>query len=557
MTGRSRQILSRLPAHLDATRPGKVLESVVDAVSRDLDVTSAALARVRRSHRVGDAEELRDLLLIAARHSITLGELEPLFARFGRSKALLAELESASNADERDARAEALCELWGLADPAPRLVLFAEPVQDPETPNLDAARIRLIDYAGRALLYDKLLDAVRGRIRGVAAIHASGNGTIRALLEGASNVLSMTMGDLYHSEDRFWHAAIVKDRIALEHSKWNPDPSGGPAVESAEVLPPAEEVIGMEENPVVRAESDPKLRRNAELFYLLRVGFERVVLEVRVTGEGDRTVGPMVVNRDEGHGIGYAATVPASQMLIFTEEGRAMLGSSDVTAYAYAWQGACFANEGDSLNRSFLFAENGADEFRAATFAVSTPPDALNAGFVFPHAGAGIPMPGIAVGETRFAFFVQEGFFSMLGGTTGSAGSAGSEEQPVLRHVQPRPAVAFLDGSVFAPAPGELGQPSAMLSFSWLEQQPFAVRLLLPERFRLMHENDTEGVETLRRVAQGLNRFRPAGVELRVEYADDRWVLGQGSLTLGAGDDPIARLRSGTVLWTAPEEDNV
>ena len=221
-----------------------------------------------------------------------------------------------------------------------------------------------------------------------------------------------------------------------------------------------------------------------------------------------------------------------------------MLGSSDVTAYAYAWLGACFANEGDSPNRSFVFAESDPAEFRSATFAVSTPPDALNTDFVFPHAGDGIPMPGIEVGETRFAFFVQEGFFSALGGTG---------EQPVLRLVPPRPAVAYLDGSVFALEPEEPGQASAMLSFSWLEHRPFAVRLLLPNRFRLMHENDAEGVQTLQRVAQGLNRFRPAGVDLKVEYVDDRWVLGQGTLTLGAAEDPIARLRSGTVLWTAPE----
>ena len=96
-----------------------------------------------------------------------------------------------------------------------------------------------------------------------------------------------------------------------------------------------------------------------------------------------------------------------------------------------------------------------------------------------------------------------------------------------------------------------------MLSFSWLEHQAFTVRLLLPERFRLTHENDPDGVETLRRVAQSMNRFRPAGVELRVEYADDRWVLGQGTLTLGVEQDPVARLRSGTVLWTAPDDNNV
>jgi hypothetical protein len=56
----------------------------------------------------------------------------------------------------------------------------------------------------------------------------------------------------------------------------------------------------------------------------------------------------------------------------------------------------------------------------------------------------------------------------------------------------------------------------------------------------------------LQAVARALERFRPLGVELRVEYIDDRWRLGGGTLTSGLVDDPIASLRAGTVLWSAP-----
>ena len=52
MTGRSAQILGRFPLHLEAAQPGKRLYALVDAVALDLDVLSAAMAGVRRAHRL-------------------------------------------------------------------------------------------------------------------------------------------------------------------------------------------------------------------------------------------------------------------------------------------------------------------------------------------------------------------------------------------------------------------------------------------------------------------------------------------------------------------------
>jgi len=50
-------------------------------------------------------------------------------------------------------------------------------------------------------------------------------------------------------------------------------------------------------------------------------------------------------------------------------------------------------------------------------------------------------------------------------------------------------------------------------------------------------------------VATALERVRPAGVTLRVEYHDDNWVLGQGTLTAGDSEDPNLMLMGGTILW--------
>ena len=152
-------------------------------------------------------------------------------------------------------------------------------------------------------------------------------------------------------------------------------------------------------------------------------------------------------------------------------------------------------------------------------------------------------MLGADVGETRFAFFVQQAYFSKLATDGG---------EHVVR-VAPRTAVGFLDASVFAAAPGTKPPEAAVVSLSWLEHRAFCVRVLIPRRFRdWTADSDPEGVQISQRVAQSLKRFQPAGVEVRVEFIDDRWVLGAGTLIAAESADPIVQLRSGTLLWAAP-----
>ena len=163
---------------------------------------------------------------------------------------------------------------------------------------------------------------------------------------------------------------------------------------------------------------------------MLRRGFDRQTLEVKITGVESRTVGPMLVNRDEGHGVGYSGAVANGATVDFTEEGRVLIDSSDVTSMAYAWKGACFADAAGIRPTDFAF-----DDTRSV-FAVSSPAGALSPDFVFPHAGDSLPMPGIGIGETRFAFFVQEAHFSKN-----------------TQRVAPRPAVGFVENSVFRSRP--------------------------------------------------------------------------------------------------------
>ena len=647
MSGRAVVVLSRFPAHLDATRPGKQLRVVADAVSTSLDDLSASLAFIRRAHRLGHADATTDIQLHAALHRIGADEFATIEARILRVQQATKVLQDAIAASNVVARDAAVIELRTLLSVGGTTV---DPVAGAKA--LVAAARTLTDFEGRR-------EAYRARVRSMSFIHARGNGTVAALLEAAasaldlefdagrarafkqelrpvvtvahtgtagttpysyvviarslsknvdrqsavvttatgnavldatnSNVLSWALpldardfvvfrvtngasaasvglltpvalartttsfvdtgivatagtldaeadDGLFHSQDRFWHAAFVRERA----------PAG---------VPTGGEIIGMEENPV-RREITPKPpdppdptkpigapRKNAELFRVYRRGFGRSLLQIRIWGTGKRTVGPMLVNRDEGRGVGFVGAVPDGALLVFDEAGHVTLDGSDVTSNAFAWTGACFASNDDdpAAPHDFVFDGAGVSAERRAVFAKATPFDALDGAFAFPHAGDPIPVAGVGIGTTRFAFFVREAHFSQLDDTVSPS---------VTVPVSPRTHVGFLDSAVFAPPPDAAQQPAANIALSWLEHEAFALRVLLPRRFASFDNAGHPAMTEL--VRRALERHRPAGVEVRVEYVDDRWILSSSEVTAGSSADPILSLRGGSVLWTPP-----
>jgi hypothetical protein len=112
----------------------------------------------------------------------------------------------------------------------------------------------------------------------------------------------------------------------------------------------------------------------------------------------------------------------------------------------------------------------------------------------------------------------------------------------------PRTEAGFADESVFHPGAAGARPVAARVALSWLEHEAYAVRVLVPARFRTLFD---DGDETLRRVRRALERHRPAGIDVRVEYLEDRWILGGGALTVGA--DPLLDLRGGTTVWPRPD----
>lgn len=307
------------------------------------------------------------------------------------------------------------------------------------------------------------------------------------------------------------------------------------------VAPHRLDVLGFEENPLQRERHPALSCAHGTLFTVRRRGFGRQTLRVQITGLEDRTMGPMLVNRDEGRGVGFFGQVPHGSALLVTEEGRVFLDGADNTTLAFSWRGACFAGDTPHL-RDFVFDGMGVPATRRARFAEVVPVGGLDRESVFPHASESLQMPGINIGETRFAFFVQQAHL-------GHRGAPPSRDLSTT----PRTTIGFANQSVFAGSslplsPAGEDPPAAEISLSWLEHEGYAVRVLIPSRFQYL---DDEGTSLRTRVAQALERVRPAGIAVRVEFAADHWTLGRGALTdEPLNDNPNDLLRGGTTLWS-------
>ncbi len=578
LTGRTKRVLERFPYHMEAAKPGKLLANVTHALVRDQDVQVADLQGIRLAHRLYEARELIDLLRIGALHNITRTELAIVFQRFTAANERLAALRANVNSDgdlaERELLANQFLSLWSVAGETP-LQLFSDDPASSDPIDVIKTAERLIQTGTNAIRTRELVNAVRLRIGRISAIHRVGNGTVRALLEGVANCLDLGLGPIEHSEDRFWHAAPVTDRVPLHRPVIGTDKS--------EPIVPELEFLGIEENPRRIAEYGPRSVYHTQRFHLLRKGFDDALLEIRVRGVGERTVSPMLVNRDAGHGVGIFAVVPDGVEVVFTHGGRVVMDGNDVTSRCYSWKGACFAEqtaeqvftEGyDSLlSTDFVFADEDnipADDDletgkRISRFVTVTPVATLDREAKLPHAGDTLSMPNVSVGKTRFAFFVQHGHFSALredmpplpDNVFGSDPFRSTHSLVLADRelVTPRFGAAIADASLFADADGygEHSQQAAEVHLRWMERQAYKVRLFVPRRFKDF--DDSEGELMKDYIKLGIERFRPMGIDVEVQFIDKKWVLNDADLPFddASFDSAISRIRSQTILNSVPE----
>jgi hypothetical protein len=242
----------------------------------------------------------------------------------------------------------------------------------------------------------------------------------------------------------------------------------------------------------------------------------------------------MVVNVDDGQGVAFTRDVPDAQELAFEASGRVVLAGTDVTGAAFGFQGAVFASASALHPRDFVFADAGdpdASGDRTASFAVTVPiVDAFEPGAAFPHPGAVVPPLRMAVGQTRWAFFVHVAHYAAA----------------LDREALPATVAGRFDGSVFADAAG-MPDPAASIGFAWEEREPFSLRVLLPRR--LASADDDTGAQLREPLRLLLDRHWAAGIHTLVEYAEERWELGTGVARDPDSSDPVGTAVAGTALW--------
>ncbi len=470
MGGRTGKMLDRFPSFMLAPTPDKVLAALAVALGSDLDECERLGARIQRAHRLSVADERSDVLALAA-----LAALQP--ADFFVVDGLYREGMFARIAEEANEAA------WEreLADP-------------PAVPRAIAPPLPGSEREQRG--YDAYVDALREGAMRMIAVLMDGCGTIRALLEGAAALLDAdpVAGGvpevLDHDSVRggFIHRLRVRHHVMEE---------GEPRARDGAIV--------LVENPVVDRVSDDAALRQRESFRVVRGGFFAGPPAIRITGVGDRTVGPMIINRSKHEGLGFAGALEDGQTLTFTSDGRALLDGIDATAHAYHFRGAL---ADDPVPAGGGLAPPRVPWWHRRTATV-TPLRAMDTGVPRPAIVPATKLPALdlELGESEWRFSVQDAAFD-----------AARFEEAVF----PVPAT---DSKPFEDLP-----PSGRVQLAWPEHDPFAVSVQIPWTLSSLQEAQIVDDDLPTLVRAGLERFRAAGIRLDVSYLEDEWVLGAGVL---------------------------
>lgn len=344
--------------------------------------------------------------------------------------------------------------------------------------------------------YDAYLDALRGAVMRTAAVMTDGCGTLWALAEGACIQLGAVNGgkpslkhvDSFVVTKGFIHRMKIRFRM----------PDGADWKE-------LEKLLYIHENPIVDKETELADARQRQRYAVRRGGFFHGRVGLRIVGVADRTVKPLVINLTSREGYGFRGNVPDGKELLISRDGHAYLDGADVSAQCYR------------VYDGFL------DDAQMARIADGDPvhgfskcdPVGANARNIPGPAVVGLPElppPRLRHGDSTFRFSVEEGAFD-----------ASRFGQAVF---------SFPDQAAIDAAP-----PSGKFQAEWREHQAFTVRVLLPPELQSWEAAFLSGGDLASHVARGLERFRPAGVRLEVDFWNDAWVLGESLLEDGTEPD--------------------
>jgi hypothetical protein len=470
LTGRALKILDRFPSFMRLEKPGKAIGDVSLTLGGDLDHAEGRLSRILGSRRIEQAAEEGDVLKLAA----LLGLVEDDFFLLRRAYD------------------------HGLFDPSHDAALAPPPPPAPGSPLPAPPTEEELAWAA----YDGYLEALRLSVMRTASLMTDGCGTLWALAEGACILLGAGNGgraalrhvDTYSLTKGFIHRIKATFRVPVEEGEAE-DPEA-PAVGGWKQI---ERLLYIHENPIIDKQTDLSEARQRQRFPVRRGGFFHGRADLRVVGFQNRTVKPVAINLTTREGFGYRGVVADGQELTFSRDGHAYLDGEDVTAKCYRIRDGFFD---EPAKARFQDAEPGEG------FALVDPAGAADRNQPGPSViGLNeLPAPKLPHGDSTLRFNVEEGAFD-----------ASRFDEAVFQLPE--------DPDELAAVP-----PSGKFQVLWREHQAFTVRVLLPPDLKAWEAAFLSGGSLPQHVARGLDRFRPAGVRLEVDFWNDEWILGESLL---------------------------
>ena len=428
--GRATSILNKFPAFMRTDHSGKVMADISRVLGDSLDENERQMGDILRSHR-----------LLQARHEIDLHRLAALLGLKAEDFALL--------------RAFYVAEVFGKRNE-----------------NSYAAYLKVL----------------RALIQRTVNVFTEGCGTIWALLEGTSILLTaenILAADgkpvLEHPDvdivvDGIYRGGFIH-RLAINYKTMDGD-----------TLQEKSGYIYLVENPLQQKTNEAKERRQGERFPVVKSGFFESKVSVKIKGVQDRTVLPQIINITTHQGIGFNGVIRQDQTLLFTADGKAFLDGLDVTERCYYFEGALF----DEPNLA------GQDD----VFVVVEPESALQRKFPRPVIMplTEIKMPKLPMGDSNWRFTVRAGVFD---GDAFNRCVFAFPEDPAELQAQPA---------------------SGNVQLLWQEHELYAASILIPDDLQALDEF-LDKVNLTAWIKTGLERFRAAGIRINVDYYSDDWII--------------------------------
>jgi hypothetical protein len=400
---------------------------------------------------------------------------------------------------------------------------IATPLEEMERQTIDVLRAHWVDTAEElddlrkiASLYNiycedgESIEKFRERLKKTVALYLEGPGTARSLFE--FSVLALKRYGIDIERDNRGKASIEQK-------------VGGDAFRSRVKVKGNAEYLEIKENPLKDKEYINRKIISGESWFLTNRDFNPVLPTIVITGVGERTINPLIINYTGKQVIGFRGVVPDGQELVFYPDGKAELNGA-MSSTAYSLEKVSFFDMAmfDDIATVFPFCEPSVT-FNNIYFAEGTEAPRFDQ-------TTRLTMPALPVGQSEWCFRIEGAFFNI-------------SLHDRAAYIIPEQGGCLFDQDVFDNAFFVL-QASAALAMYGKERKRASFELSIPARLGTEEiaaappdADKTEAyLKPLKRVQKVIDRVKAGGIEGKVGYDGEGWTLGLSILRSEGAEEP-------------------